>query len=61
MPLCNSLSTRGIALSHNMNIGNAYRRARNALCFEKADFAVTVQLGNIKAKKNRQKKKKKKN
>ena len=33
-----------------MNIGNAYRRARNALCFEKPHFAVTVQLDNIKAK-----------
>ena len=36
----------------NMNIGNAYRRASNALCFEKkpTHFAVTVQLDNIKAK-----------
>ena len=34
----------------NMNIGNAYRRARNALCFEKPNFASTVQLDNIKAK-----------
>ena len=33
-----------------MNIGNAYRRARNALCFKKRHFAVTVQLDNIKAK-----------
>ena len=32
----------------NMNIGN--RRARNALCFEKPNFAVTVQMDNIKAK-----------
>ena len=32
-----------------MNIGNAYRQARNALCFEKPHFAVTVQLVNIKA------------
>ena len=31
----------------NMNIGNAYRRARNVLCFEKPHFAVTVQLDNI--------------
>ena len=37
-----------------MNIGNAYRRARNALRFEKPHFAVTVQLDNVKAK-NRQK------
>ena len=34
----------------NMNIGNAYKRARNAPCFEKPHFAVTVQLDNIKAK-----------
>ena len=32
-----------------MNIGNAYRQARNALCFEKPHFAVTVQLDSIKA------------
>ena len=35
---------------YNMNIGNAYRRGRNALCFEKTHFAVTVHLDNIKAK-----------
>ena len=29
-----------------MNIGNAYRRARNALGFEKPHFAVTVHLDN---------------
>ena len=33
-----------------MNIGNPYRRVRNALCFEKPHFAVTVQLDNIKTK-----------
>ena len=33
-----------------MNIGNAYRRALNALCFENLHFAVPVQLDNIKAK-----------
>ena len=31
-----------------MNIGNAYRRARNALRFEKTHFAATVQFDNIK-------------
>ena len=36
-----------------MNTGNADRRARNALCFEKPHFAVTVQLDNIKAKKSK--------
>ena len=33
-----------------MNVCNAYRRARNALCFEKSHFSVTVQLDNIEAK-----------
>ena len=33
-----------------MNIRIAYRRARNALCFEKLPFAVTVKLDNMKAK-----------
>ena len=41
-----------VSLSDNMNIGNAYRRARNALCFEKSHFAVTVQFDNIEAKKH---------
>ena len=36
--------------ANNINIGNAYRRARNALCFEKPHCAVTVQLDKIKAK-----------
>ena len=48
-----------------MNIGNIYRRARNALCFEKKKkkkkkkkhFTVTVQLDNIKAKKSSKKSK----
>ena len=31
-----------------MNIGNAYRRARNALCYAEQHFAVTVQLDDIK-------------
>ena len=33
-----------------MNIGSAYRWARNALFLEKTYFAGTVQLDNIKAK-----------
>ena len=34
-----------------MNIGNAYRRARNVLCFEKKTyFAVTVQMNDSKTK-----------
>ena len=32
-----------------MNIGNAYRRARNALCSEEPYFTVTVQVDNIEA------------
>ena len=31
----------------HINIGNAYWRARNAQCFEKTHFAVTVQLGPV--------------
>ena len=42
-----------------MNIGNAYRRARKALYFEKQQFVVTVQLKNIKAKQSSKKSKKK--
>ena len=34
----------------NMNIGKAYRQARNALCFEKPPITVTAQLDNIKDK-----------
>ena len=33
-----------------MNLGNAYRRTSNALCFEKTHFTDTVELDNIKAK-----------
>ena len=35
--------------SLNINIDDACRPARNALCFEESQFAVTVQLNNIKA------------
>ena len=41
----------------NMNIGTAYRWARNKLCFEKPHFAVIVRLDNSKAKKSSKKSK----
>ena len=34
---------------YNVNIGNAYRQARNLLSSEEPHFAVTVQQDNIEA------------